>query len=72
MKGEIVLLNVAGTATESPDILPRRCRREVNDDGKITSGEVYVSSSCIADVSVKTHRPQKTSASDTPEIVGCS
>jgi hypothetical protein len=35
---------------------------------KITSGDVNGSSSCIADVSVKTGRPQKTSASDTPEV----
>jgi hypothetical protein len=35
---------------------------------KITSGDVNGSSSCIAGVSVKTRRPQKPSASDTPEV----
>jgi len=59
MKGKNALFNVAGITAQSRDFLSRSCRQNWMMMEKITSDDIYGFSSCIADVSVKTRRPQK-------------
>jgi len=69
MKGEIALLNVTGIAANSRDFLPRRCRQEMNDDGKNYLGRRKCFFKLHCRCFCQNAPPTKTSASDTPEVL---